>query len=312
MTENKNNPPTRPNETLLESWKEIAAYLKRDVRTVIRWEKREGLPVRRHLHQARSSVYAYPSELDAWWATRRPRLQEAPPWRRPVPALALTAVLLLALLSAGSGPILNPPDAAAAGGGMVARQVWAGPLVDTLGAPSADGSYIYMVDWETGDLATRNLLTGEKRRLTNKGSWAESSEFALFSVPSPDGNHIAYTWFNKDLVVDLRLVALDGSSPRVLYQNPEVEYLVPAAWTPDGNHILALFRKKDRTNQIVLVATADGSVRVLKTLDWRYPLKMRLSPDGRFVVYDFPPKEDAPERDIFLLATDGSREVPLV
>ena len=51
------------NEVPLESWKEIAAYLKRDVRTVKRWEKGEGLPVRRHQHQARSSVYAYPSEV---------------------------------------------------------------------------------------------------------------------------------------------------------------------------------------------------------------------------------------------------------
>ena len=37
-------------EGRLDSWKEIAAYLKRDVTTVQRWEKREGMPVRRHLH----------------------------------------------------------------------------------------------------------------------------------------------------------------------------------------------------------------------------------------------------------------------
>ena len=51
----------------LDSWKEIAAYLKRDVRTVQRWEKREGLPVHRHVHDKLSSVYAYRFELDAWW-----------------------------------------------------------------------------------------------------------------------------------------------------------------------------------------------------------------------------------------------------
>ena len=51
----------RPNEVPLESWKEIAAYLKRDVRTLKRWERHESLPVRRYLHQARSTVYAYPS-----------------------------------------------------------------------------------------------------------------------------------------------------------------------------------------------------------------------------------------------------------
>ncbi|HTW61172.1 MAG TPA: tetratricopeptide repeat protein [Terracidiphilus sp.] len=54
----------------LESWKEIAAYLNRDVTTVQRWEKREGMPVHRHLHDQRGSVYALPAELDAWRRTR--------------------------------------------------------------------------------------------------------------------------------------------------------------------------------------------------------------------------------------------------
>lgn len=57
-------------EDRLTSWKEIAAYLKRDVRTVHRWEKDQGLPVRRHLHQKAASVYAYRSELDTWWKGR--------------------------------------------------------------------------------------------------------------------------------------------------------------------------------------------------------------------------------------------------
>jgi tetratricopeptide (TPR) repeat protein len=50
----------------LESWKEIASYLGRDVTTVRRWEKREGLPVYRLQHSKLGSVYAYTSELDAW------------------------------------------------------------------------------------------------------------------------------------------------------------------------------------------------------------------------------------------------------
>jgi len=51
----------------LDSWKEIAAHLKRTVRTVQRWERNEGLPVNRHLHARASSVYARKSEIDAWW-----------------------------------------------------------------------------------------------------------------------------------------------------------------------------------------------------------------------------------------------------
>lgn len=58
-------------EERLDSWKEIATYLGRDVTTVQRWEKREGMPVHRHLHEKRGSVYALTSELDAWRKTRK-------------------------------------------------------------------------------------------------------------------------------------------------------------------------------------------------------------------------------------------------
>jgi TolB-like protein/Flp pilus assembly protein TadD len=57
----------------LESWKEIAAYLNRGVRTVRRWETEEGLPVHRHVHRTLGSVYAYKSEIDTWRHTRPAR-----------------------------------------------------------------------------------------------------------------------------------------------------------------------------------------------------------------------------------------------
>src|SRR5215475_5276182 len=60
----------------LESWKEIAAYVKRDVTTVQRWEKREGMPIHRHLHDKRGSVYAFRSELDQWLQHRRLRFED--------------------------------------------------------------------------------------------------------------------------------------------------------------------------------------------------------------------------------------------
>jgi Tol biopolymer transport system component len=60
----------RPAEDRLDSWKEIAAYLNRDVTTVQRWEKREGMPVHRHLHDRMGSVYAFRAELDAWSRSR--------------------------------------------------------------------------------------------------------------------------------------------------------------------------------------------------------------------------------------------------
>jgi Tol biopolymer transport system component len=73
------NPPSdsrQPESTpaRLDSWKDIASYLKRDVSTVQRWEKREGMPVHRHLHDKAGSVYSFPAEIDAWWHSREMHL----------------------------------------------------------------------------------------------------------------------------------------------------------------------------------------------------------------------------------------------
>lgn len=74
-----NSDPNYPNSERLDSWKEIATYLKRDLRTVQRWEENEGLPVRRHLHGKQGSVYAFRRELDAWFASRELRTRTASP-----------------------------------------------------------------------------------------------------------------------------------------------------------------------------------------------------------------------------------------
>lgn len=103
----ENSPPPEappPHQEKLETWKEIAAYLRRAVRTVRRWEREEGLPVHRHLHKKLGTVYAYKSQVDAWWASRRAHLEAQPeeaeeaPRRRGVwlAAGAVGAVLLLA------------------------------------------------------------------------------------------------------------------------------------------------------------------------------------------------------------------------
>jgi len=74
----EDRPLPRPAEDRLDSWKEIALYLNRDVRTVRRWEKNQGLPVRRHQHQKGASVYAYRSEIDTWWKGKAERLADEP------------------------------------------------------------------------------------------------------------------------------------------------------------------------------------------------------------------------------------------
>jgi Tol biopolymer transport system component len=184
--------------------------------------------------------------------------------------------------------------------------------VGTEGAVSPDGRYLSYVDWDSGDLAIYEIATGTKRRLTNKGSWDQSNEFAQYSRWSPDGKQIVYDWSNKNGDIDLCIVGLDGSKPRILYSNEENDWAQTYGWSPDGKQILACFSRKDGQAQIVLVSTADGSVRVLKTMERGGPDHMNFSPDGRYIVYDFPQKEDPQERDISLLSTDGSREIPLV
>ncbi|HXH48892.1 MAG TPA: hypothetical protein VNM47_06065 [Terriglobia bacterium] len=312
MINNTNEPREQP----LESWKEIAVYLKRDVRTVIRWEKREGLPVHRQMHEARSSVFAYPSELEDWKSSRDLRLNAPPvitPWRRATAGFGIVAAMLLALVTMGSGPIRTPSAAAAEPpDGIVNRQTWSGPDVDILGSVSSDGHYLSYTDWGTGDLAVRDLETGKNRRLTNKGSWEDSVEFAEYSEMSPDGKQVAYAWWNEEDLYDLRVIGLDGSRPRILYVNKDVEWIQPAAWSPDGKEILTIFTKKDGTNRLVLVSVADGSVHVVKTLDSRVPEKASISPDGRYVAYDLPPNEESANRDIFLLAIDGKRESTMI
>jgi Tol biopolymer transport system component/beta-lactamase regulating signal transducer with metallopeptidase domain len=195
--------------------------------------------------------------------------------------------------------------------GMVTRRVWGPVGSHPKAAPSPDGRYLSFVDSETGDLTLHNLATGKTRRLTNKGSLSSSSESASWSTFSPDGQQVAYAWRNKEGFVDLRLIGIQGSGRRILCANKEVQEIRPADWSQDGKQILAIFDRKDGTDQIVLVSVADGSVRVLKTDPRAILERVTLSPDGRTIAYDYQPKTDAPERDIFLLATDGSGETPL-
>lgn len=188
-------------------------------------------------------------------------------------------------------------------------QVWACPVEVVPSSTSSDGRYLSYIDYNTGNIGVRDLVAGVSRALT-KGSW-ELMEFGDVPAISPDGKDVAYGWFNKD-TYELRIVGLDGATPRVFYQNPEVTYYHPFAWSPDKKFVVTTFYRKDGTRQLALVSPQDGSTRILKSFGWSSANSPSFSPDGRWILYSFQTKEDVKQEDIFVLATDGSREIPLV
>jgi hypothetical protein len=109
---------TAPNgrkENILTSWKEIAAYLDRDVRTCVRWEQRYGLPVHRLERDSKAKVFAYREEIDRWLADRAaladsPAACELPArrWFRPFPLLFALAGLAAAGYFLFLGPGRRP------------------------------------------------------------------------------------------------------------------------------------------------------------------------------------------------------------
>jgi Tol biopolymer transport system component len=205
---------------------------------------------------------------------------------------------------------LGESRSSTAGSAMTVRKVWS-LTASPLAASSPDGRYLSFVDWETGDLAVRDLRTGENRRLTNKGTWKESPEFALFSRWSPDNKQIAYDWYGGGNSDELRIVSLENAKPRILYKSNEGEWLLTCDWSPDGRNILVNLSRENRSSRLAIISIADGALRVLKMLDhggW----PARFSPDSRYVVYSRPPRAGVHEDDIFLLSLADGSETPLV
>lgn len=199
------------------------------------------------------------------------------------------------------------------------RRLWSAPGAFHGSSPSPDGRWFTETDWSTGDLAVRDLATGELHRLTSKGTWEDSRELTETAIFSPDGDRIAYTWYNTSFgdyelrVLDFR-VGEDGvpveSTPRVIFSNAELTPYWLFGWSENGQ-ILATIYRRDRTNALGLISVEDGTLEIVESFDWREPRAV-LSPDGSYVAYDFPKAEKVPERDIHLISIRDGREVTLV
>jgi hypothetical protein len=129
-------------ENILTSWKEIAAYLDRDVRTCVRWEKRYGLPVHRLDRDSKAKVFAYKEQIDEWLTDRSAQANansnvcRVPNrhWFRPFPILfalagLAAAVYFLFIRTPGGAGAGVPADFRLSGSKLIAvdgrgRDLW--------------------------------------------------------------------------------------------------------------------------------------------------------------------------------------------
>jgi TolB-like protein/Tfp pilus assembly protein PilF len=143
-------PESSSNERL-DSWKEIAAYLKRDERTVRRWEG-EGLPVHRHMHKKQASIYAHKAEIDVWWKNGRLRLESPEPARASKPlALWLLAGSAAVLVVATIAFVLYRSGSAKEKGQPAITSLAVLPLKNLSGNPTQE----YLADGMTEELIGR-------------------------------------------------------------------------------------------------------------------------------------------------------------
>jgi len=221
---------------------------------------------------------------------------------------------------------LGRNEANATSAGMTSRRVW-GPspamswnFLDAAGATiSGDGRLASYNDYTTGNLAVHDFSTGQDRYLT---TWKRPEQrdqrtpYPQQSAVSRDGKLVAYTWFNPQKGYELRVTSLEGSGmpqSRLLLYNDDILLLKPNDWSPDGNWIAVQLQRKGGTQQMGLVSARDGSLRVLKSADWQSANRIFFSPDGKYLGFDAPVRQSSnDQRDVFILAVDGSREVPAV
>ncbi len=187
------------------------------------------------------------------------------------------------------------------------RRVWVPPSSNMRGGSlSADGRFFSYADYfTTGDLAVRDLVTGETRHVTHQGS---SPEYATGSVISPDQKKIAFAWYGKNR--ELRVIDWEGSNQKTLYSNSE-GYAVPDGWSSDGREVLATISTgQARTRQLAWIPAAGGTPRILKTFPWEALGTVQVSSDGRYIAYDAS-GSDIQKRAIYVLSTDGATETAL-
>lgn len=171
----------------LDSWKEIAAYLKRDVTTVQRWERREGLPVHRQQHARQGSVYAFVDELERWSESRRVAGTGIPAFSRWWPWMAGVAVLALALGIISVGLFANRRPRERPAPVDIAITAPAGAGFGGAFALSPDGRYLVMVVVSSGERMLWRRALDSRDAVPISGTSGATRPFW-----SPDGASIGF------------------------------------------------------------------------------------------------------------------------
>ena len=218
-------------EDRLNSWKEIAGYLKCSERTVRRWEE-EGLPVHRHPHKAKVAIYAYKGEIDAWWCDghdrlkqiqdlqKQPRTIAAPWWMRSRAMLGAAALLLVLAVIWGLRQKFDPGKQPAERRELTYTQIT--NFTDSALAPalSPDGRMVAFYrsnSWflTPDQIYVKLLPNGEPVQLTNDPKRKYGVSF------SPDGSRIAYTTYSAEGTDEWATFTVSplGGQPTLLLSN---------------------------------------------------------------------------------------------
>lgn len=186
---------------------------------------------------------------------------------------------------------------------------------DNTSSISADGEYLALADWDTGNLAIRNLKTGEKKLITNDATWIEPMQYIdEYTLISPDGKQVAYGWLNSEGVIELRLIKVDTQIPAILCTCTKDEIVIPLLWYPDCKKLIAQ-RYNGNTKTILLfsVEITNRDIQVLKENTGKfYKINLSLSPDERNIAFDFPNSSDQGLFDINLLSLDTKKEFQVI
>ncbi|HEY7293004.1 MAG TPA: hypothetical protein VH583_24415 [Vicinamibacterales bacterium] len=254
MAEPPTGTPSRPSEDRLDSWKEIATYLRRDITTVQRWEKRESMPVHRHLHDKQGSVYAFRSELDSWIRLRQapatepgeleqtpsPPVSVEPPRRRWIVVAGSIAVVVV-IVAVGLA-LLSRGDAGSSRRELTDARVESVTDFDGLeqaASISPDGRFAAFLSERDGrtDVWLTRIGSGQFHNLT-AGSAPELVNPSVRTLGfTPDGDSVTY-WMRRpgaDGTSDIGIwsVPIVGGTPSP-YLNKAAEF----AWTRDGSRLV--------------------------------------------------------------------------